>query len=184
MRYWLASCIPPACLRALGRLGCHLTISFGSTTVMPIAVPKKKRSLLPLLTVLFVISYGLMTVLIIEQGSVIQTQRNLIKVLGRDSTELWSARGKAIGDQQTAQAQSRTRAPLTHKQAPAQTPSSQAPSTQSPSTQAPSTHAPSTQAVPQRRSQSRTGKIAKPYHEPPPVPASDLSDRRRALNTI
>ncbi len=184
VRYWLASCNLPICLRALGRLGCHLTISFGSTTVMPIAVPKKRRSLLPLLTVLFVISYGLMTVLIIEQGSVIQTQRNLIKVLGRDSTELWSARGKAIGDQQTAQAQSRTRAPLTHKQAPAQAPSSQAPSTQAPLTQTPLTQAPSTQAVPQRRSQTRTGKIAKPYPEPPPVPASDLSDRRRALNTI
>jgi hypothetical protein len=139
---------------------------------MPIAVPAKKRSLLPLLTVLFVFSYGLMTVLIIEQGSVIQSQRNLIKVLGRDSTELWSARGKAIGDQESAraQAQSRAQAPS----APAQTPS----------TQSPSTHAPSTQAVPQHRSQSRTGKIAKPETQVPPVPASDLSDRRRSLNTI
>jgi hypothetical protein len=170
---------------------------FGSTSVMPIAVPKKKLSLLPLLTVLFLFSYGLMTVLIVEQGSVIQTQRNLINVLGRDSTELWSARGKAIGDQQTAQAQSRTQAPSAQEQGPAQSPSSkaplrQAPSTESPlfqapSTQAPLTHTPSTQApsqVPQRRSQSRTGKIAKPYPELPPVPASDLSDRRRALNTI
>jgi hypothetical protein len=156
-----------------------LTISFGSTTVMPIAVPTKKRSLLPLLTVLFVFSYGLMTVLIVEQGSVIQSQRNLIKVLGRDSTELWSARGKAIGDQESArQAQGRAKAPSTG-QAPAQSPS-----TQSPSTQSPSTHAPSTQAVPQNRSQSRTGKIAKPETQLPPVPASDLLDRRRSLNTI
>ena len=166
---------------------------------MPIAVPKKKLSLLPLLTVLFVFSYGLMTVLIIEQGSVIQTQRNLIKVLGRDSTELWSARGKAIGDQQAAQTQGRAQAPSTRKQAPDQSPSPkkplsqtpsaesplfQAPSTPAPSTHTPSTHTPSTQ-VPQRRSQtSRTGKIAKPFPELPPVPASDLSDRRRALNTI
>ena len=37
-----------------------------------IEVPKKKRSLLPLLTVLFLFSYGLMTVLIVEQGSAIQ----------------------------------------------------------------------------------------------------------------
>jgi hypothetical protein len=153
-----------------------LTISFGSTTVMPITVPAKKRSLLPLLTVLFVFSYGLMTVLIVEQGSVIQSQRNLIKVLGRDSTELWSARGKAIGDQESAraQAQSHAQAPSTQEQAPAH----------SPSTQSPSTHAPSTQAVPQHRSQSRTGKIAKPETQLPPVPASDLSDRRRSLNTI
>ena len=45
------------------------------------AVPKKKRSLLPLLTVVFLLSYGLMTMLIVEQGSVIQSQRNLIKIL-------------------------------------------------------------------------------------------------------
>jgi hypothetical protein len=165
---------------------------FSSTSVMPIAVPTKKRSLLPLLTVLFVFSYGLMTVLIVEQGSVIQSQTNLIKILGRDSTELWSARGKAIGDQQTTQ--SHAQAPSSKGRAPVQAPSSKAqssesplfqtPSTQAPLTQAPSTKTPSTQAVPQRRSQGPTGKIAKPYAQVPPVPASDLTDRRRALNTI
>jgi hypothetical protein len=123
-----------------------------------------------------------MTVLIVEQGSVIQSQRNLIKVLGRDSTEFWSAKGKAIGDQQTAQSQSQSQIPS------AKTPSTQAPlkrspSTQSPLTQSPSTQAPSTQAAPQRDSQSRIGKTTKRVPHPP-VPASDLVDRRRALNTI
>jgi len=182
MHYWLTSCNLSCCLGPCSaRLGCHLTILFGSTSVMPIAVPTKKRSLLPLLTVLFVFSYGLMTVLIVEQGSVIQTQRNLIKVLGRDSTELWAGRGKAIGDQQMAQpqAQGHAQAPSRQQQHPAQTPSSKTPSAQAPSKQAPST-----QAVPQRRSQNSAGKIAKPYTQVPPVPASDLSDRRRALNTI
>jgi hypothetical protein len=144
--------------------------------MMPVEVATKKRSLLPVLTILFLFSYGLMTVLIVEQGSVIQSQRNLIKVLGRDSTELWSAKGKAIGDQQTAQsqAQGRAQAPSTQEQVP---------SAKTPSTQAPLTQSPSTQAVPQRGSQSSTGKTAK--RAPlPPVPASDLVDRRRALNTI
>ena len=102
-----------------------------------------------------------MTVLIIEQGSVIQSQRNLIKVLVRDSTELWAAKGKAIGDQQAAQAQaqSRAQAPSTRQQDRAQTPLSQ--------------------AAPHRHSQSRPGKV-----QLPPVPASDLIDRRRALNSI
>ena len=148
---------------------------------MPIEVPKKKRSLLPLLTVLFLFSYGLMTVLIVEQGTAIQSQRNLIKVLMRDSTELWSAKGKAIGEKQTARAQgqSHAHAPSTQAQAPeAQTPSTQTPSTQTPSTQAPSTQ------VPQHRFQSRAGKIAKPETQAPPVPASDLVDQRRALHTI
>jgi uncharacterized membrane protein len=154
---------------------------FGSTSVMPVAVTTKKRSLLPLLTVLFVFSYGLMTLLIVEQGSVIQSQRNLIKVLGRDSTELWAARGKAIGDGQTAKApaQNRAQAPSTQEKHSAQAPSSQTPSTRTPSAQDPST-----QAVPQRRFQSRTGKIAKPVPQAPPVPASDLVDRRRSLDTI
>jgi hypothetical protein len=148
---------------------------------MPVEVSTKKRSLLPLLTILFLFSYGLMTVLIVEQGSVIQSQRNLIKVLGRDSTEFWSAKGKAIGDQQTAQSQTQSRAqvPSTRQQVPVQTPSTQIPSTQSPLTQAPST-----QAVPQRDSQGKAGKTTKRAPQLPPVPASDLVDRRRALNTI
>src|SRR5580693_3630432 len=102
--HWLASCNPRcACLFEV-RPGCHLTTLFGYTAVMPISVPKKKRTLLPLLTVVFLLSYGLMTMLIVEQGSVIQSQRNLIKILMRDSTELWGMRGKAVLDQQTARA--------------------------------------------------------------------------------
>jgi hypothetical protein len=127
---------------------------------MPVAVSNtEKRSLLPVLTILFLFSYGLMTVLIVEQGSVIQSQRNLIKVLTRDSTELWMGKGKAIGDQQAARSQAQSRA-------------------QAPSSQAPSSQAPSSRVVPQRHAQSRTGKVL------PPVPASDLVDRRRALTSI
>jgi hypothetical protein len=127
--------------------------------VIPVAVSREKRVLLPVLTILFLFSYGLMTVLIVEQGSVIQSQRNLIKVLTRDSTELWMGKGKAIGDQQTARSQAQSR-----KQAP--------------SSQVPSSQAPLSRVVPQRHAQSRTGKVL------PPVPASDLVDRRRALTSI
>lgn len=176
-RHWLTSCILPyACLHEAGP-GCQLTTLFGSTAMMPItvpnAVPKKKRTLLPLLTVVFLGSYGLMTMLIVEQGSVIQSQRNLIKILARDSSELWGLRGKAMTDQQAA----KTRA-LGHTPAP----SVQTPSTQIPQTQVPSNQAPSTQAAPQQHSQSHLGRSAKPQH--PPVPASDLVDLRRALRTI
>jgi DNA replication initiation complex subunit (GINS family) len=146
---------------------------------MPIEAPKKKRSLLPTLTVLFCFSYVLMTLLIIQQGSVIQSQGNLIKVLMRDSKELWAAKGKAIEDQQMSLAQSKNRA-----HAPAsKTPSSQMPSTQTPSTQVPSVQDPSTQ-VPQSHTQNHGGKIAKPQPQAPPVPASDLVDQRRSLTTI
>jgi len=144
---------------------------------VPIAVPKKKRTLLPLLTVVFLFSYGLMTMLIVEQGSVIQSQRNLIKVLSRDSTELWGMRGKALADQQAARrkVQGDTPAPSV------QTPSTKTPSTQIPSTQTPSTQTPSTQAAP-HHSRSHLGRSARP--QLPPAPASDLVDQRRALRSI
>ena len=137
---------------------------------MPIAVAKKKRTLLPLLTIVFLFSYGLMTMLIVEQGAVIQSQRNLIQVLMRDSTELWGMKGKAVSDQQTVRAQGQSRA--------------QAQSAQNPSAKAPSSQTPSTQAVPQHGTQGHAGKIAKPQAQVPPMPASDLVDQRRTLRTI
>jgi hypothetical protein len=173
-RHWLTSCnLLYACL-CEARPGCHLTTLFGSTAVMPItvqnAVPKKKRTLVPLLTVVFLFSYGLMTMLIVEQGSVIQSQRNLIKILMTDSTELWSMKGKAVLDQQTARAKTQGHAPV--------------PSAQTPTTQTPSAQTPSAQAAPQLRSQGHTGRIGKAQPQHPPVPAADLIDQRRALRTI
>lgn len=154
-----------------------MTTLLGYTAVMPITVPntvpKKKQTLLPLLTVVFILSYGLMTMLIVEQGSVIQSQRNLIKILSRDSSELWGMRGKALTDQQAAR---------TKTQGHAAAPSVQTPSTQIPSTQIPSTQIPSTQAAPQQQPQGHLGRSAKPQH--PPVPASDLTDQRRVLRSI
>ena len=61
-------------------MGCHLTTLFGNaavaatatTTVIPaVPVQRKKHNMLPVLVVLFLISYGLMTMLIIEQGRTI-----------------------------------------------------------------------------------------------------------------
>lgn len=53
----------------------------------------KKHPFLPLLTVLFLISYGLMTLLIVEQGNTIESQRLLIKQLFSDSAELTAMKG-------------------------------------------------------------------------------------------
>jgi hypothetical protein len=139
----------------------------------PVLVPKKKRTLLPLLAVVFMASYGLMTLLLVEQGATIQSQRNLIQVLLGDSRQLWALKGKALSDK-LAEAQSQakelsTQTPLSH----AQTPSTQTPSTRIPSTQAPRHHSP-----------NHTGKSAKPYTQVPPMPASDLGDQRRELITL
>jgi cytoskeletal protein RodZ len=154
-----------------------LTTLFGTDAVPAVSViaapaDPKKHGWLPLLTVLFLLSYGLMTMLIVEQGRTIDSQRALIRELFRDSTELSAVKQKAAQD--SAQASSaKTQAPVT-----------QNPSTQYPSTQAPTSQAPSSQAGPQQqRTQSQSAK-QKPDFKMPSKPAADLVDDVRTLITI
>lgn len=170
----------PSCLRAGGEdRGCTVTTLFEnvvqSTDIQaaPVSTPKKKHSWLPILTVLFMISYGLMTMLIVEQGQTIESQRALIRELFRDSTELSAVKMKALQDARSHAAQ-------------AAVPQNPSASTHAPSTQAPSTQAknqtPSSQAAPQQRAQLQTK--PKSQFQMPSKPASDLQDNRRALITI
>ena len=132
---------------------------------MPIAAanpaPKKKRSLLPVLTVVFILSYCLMTMLIVEQGGVIQQQRNLIQVLQTDSMELWAMKSKAVAD----------KANRSKVHNPANAPEAEAGANKKAQT-------------PQQRSQAQAGKEMKQHIQLPPVPASDLGDNRRVLITL
>jgi hypothetical protein len=145
-----------------------LTTLFGTMEYKEVSevaeTPRKKLGWLPLLTVLFMISYGLMTMLIVEQGQTIESQRALIRELFRDSTELSSVKMKAQTERN-------------HAQALAQNPSSQ-----NPSTQAPMKQAPSSQAGPQQRAQNQLK--PKADFQMPSKPAADLADHRRAVITI
>jgi hypothetical protein len=143
--------------------------TFSDTTVAPAnPITPKKHTLLPVLTVLFLISYGLMTMLIVEQGSTIESQRSLIHELLHDSTELSAVKGKTIREKNLADGQ---------RQA-------QAPSVQTPSSRTPLTRAPSSQVAPQHQGETHGGKGQKPQFQLPARPASDLADVRRALRTI
>lgn len=187
-------------------MGCHLTTLFGNaaitTTVIP-AVPAspKKHNLLPVLVVLFLISYGLMTLLIVEQGRTIESQRALIHELFHDSQELAAMKGRTLPEgvadaNRVAQAQNSSNQTQSNQAQSNLTPSNQvasnqaqAPSTQVPSTHAPSTQVqsnkiPSTQAAPRSRVQNRGAKLPEPEFQAPSRPASDLADDRRALKTI
>ena len=155
-----------------------MTTLFGNIEIKDVseevpAIPRKKHGWLPVLTVLFLISYGLMTMLIVEQGQTIESQRALIRELFRDSSELSAVKMKA--QEQRTQTQ-------TLAQNPSQNPSTQVPQVTIPSTQAPSRPAPSAQAVPQQHAQNQ----AKPKQQlqVPSRPASDLEDSRRALIKI
>jgi hypothetical protein len=161
----------PACWGK--RPGCTVTTLFGtveSTDIQAIsaATPKKNHGWLPLLTVLFMISYGLMTMLIIEQGQTIESQRALIRELFRDSAELSATKLKALQESRAHAAQS---AAPRNPSAPTQAPSTQA-----------QRQAPSSQVIPQQRAQIQIG--PKSQFQMPSKPASDLQDNRRALVTI
>ena len=142
----------PLCLPAWGKTGApHLTTlletaaipTAASTVATATAAPAapRKRGWLPLLTVLFLISYGLMTMLIVEQGATIESQRALLRELYRDSEELSALRMKAQQEKAVADAQRHGQSSKT-----------QIPVTQTPSTQ---TQTPSTQSRRPRRQQAR-----------------------------
>jgi len=125
--------------------------------------PKAKHTMLPLLVVLFLISYGLMAMLVVEQSRTIDTQRSLIRQLFSDSTELSHLKGDAFQKQRAeAQAQAQAKA---HSQV------------KTPSTQA-------TPAAPEKATKQSTGKVRKPDARRPSREASQPADERRSLVSI
>ena len=122
---------------------------------------KPRRTLLPILTVLFVVSYGLLTMLVIEQGRTIDSQKGLIQVLFNDSVQLSNLKGMAVQKKQ-AEARAQKKAPTMP---------------QSPQSQSPVT--------PQAETKGRgNGKLRRPLPQKPPRDASGESDERRALVSI
>ena len=129
-------------------------------------VPHKKTrgALLPLLVVLFLISYGILTLLVIEQGRTIDVQRSLLREMLKDSTQLATLRNK-LAREVPAQ---------THDKAAAQTEQKEAVAGSSPSI---APKAPSKET-------KRPGKTARPLKEIPEKPAADLQDVRRSTRVI
>lgn len=86
-------------------------------TTKPNSKPNSK--MFPVLVFLLLACYGIMTLVVIEQGHVIQSQRNLIQQLVQDSQQLASLRGqeaaqRAIEKKQTkagANSKSKTGSP-------------------------------------------------------------------------
>jgi len=120
-------------------------------------VSKPKRTLLPVLTVLFLISYGLLTMLVVEQSKTIDSQRSLIQNLFQDSVQLTTLKGKAI-QKQNADAQARLQ-----NKAPGARP------------------APQADAPAQNRNSS---KFRRPLPQRPPKDTSGEGDQRRMLISI
>ena len=113
--------------------------------------------MLPVFVVLFLVSYGLMTLLVVEQGRTIDNQRSLIQSLFDDTSKLAQLRAK--NQQAQAQAQAGAKA---HTQA------------QNPSTQDKSgAHA---------KNDLNIGKLPKPPK--PPKDTATMEDERRSVLRI
>jgi hypothetical protein len=130
--------------------GCLLTLIADAN--FPI---KPKHSLLPLLTVVFLISYGLLTFLVVEQDRVIGAQRLLIRQMLSDSNELSALKGKMVQQQNQAHPKSQWQSP-----------------------------APPALGKKHSKNSHDTRRMPKLMPEKPPIPASDAMDERRALITI
>ena len=90
-----------------------MTILFQDANPLP---KPKPISLLPLLTILFMFSYAMLTYLVIQQARTIDTQRGLIHTLLGDSVELSSMKRSAERAKAQAQAQTQNQAPATEPQ--------------------------------------------------------------------
>jgi len=122
--------------------------------------PKPKHSMLPAFVVLFLISYGLMALLVVEQGRTIENQRTLIQSLFSDSAQLNHLRTQVQQKQRAeAKAQADARA---HSQV----------------------QTPSTQDKPQEPAKKNSGKVRKPLPQKPPTDANSLDDERRNVVRI
>jgi len=149
------------------------------------AAAKRKRKLtaLPLLVVLFVISYLLLTKLVIEQDKTIDSQRSMIHMLFKDNLYLSRPHKHEELSKKTktpASSQLQTKIP------PSQDPASENSSNQASSTQIPSTQVPSSKLGSQTnaKAQRKGRKAEKAIPVSPPAELTDPSDQRRTSFSI
>lgn len=151
-----------------------------------LAVAQKPRhTMLPLLVVLFLISYVLLTTLVVLQDRTIDSQRGLIHLLFKDNlhlvaTKIGLRRNPPAPNQNAAQ----TSVPM--QSSSAQTPSAQVPSKQVPAVQTPSAQVPVIQAKPEASAKAgqKSRKAQKSLPSRPPAEMTDPSDMRRVSFSI
>ena len=150
---------------------------------------KPRQTMLPLLVVLFVISYLLLTTLVIFQNRTIDAQSGLIRSLFRDNFALVTTAGlhraQAARLKATTPSASTTQIPSTRIPS-TQVPSVHAPSAQAQSSQASSTQVPVIQAKPDVNAKGgqKSRKVQKALPSRPPAEVTDPSDMRRVRFSI
>lgn len=140
-----------------------MSIVYAARTENP---PKSRSSLLPLLIVLFIASYTILTMLVVEQGRTIESQRGLLREMLKDSTQLAALKGRLAQETRQQSAAKPAAQPEKDRTAQAANPAPAPPKTQA---------------------GSDTQHRAKAPHamkEVPQKPAQDLQDIRRSTRII
>jgi hypothetical protein len=139
-----------------------LTVIFGAEDTTPrtaaLRTAARPAAILPLLVILFIVSYGILTMLVFEQGQTIESQRTLIREMLKDSSQLATLKGKIARDDK-------------RMHAPAQNPGNPATTPDGPDN------------GPDKGSK-RSGKAARTMKIVPGKPAADLEDVRRFTGVI
>jgi hypothetical protein len=139
----------------------------GPLTIVYIAECKASQkanrpaAMLPILVVLFVVSYCLLTLLVFEQGQTIESQRSLIRAMLQDSTQLAALKGK-LAQTESQRQHNQSSAPTDQKNSGQNT------------------------AAPQGsdKTAKQPGKPPRTMKQAPGKPQSDLEDVRRATRII
>jgi hypothetical protein len=158
------------------------------TTLIPAVAQRPRQTMLPLLVALFLISYFLLTALVVFQGRTIDSQRGLIHLLFKDNLHLTAMKAGVHKNPAARTNQNPAPASMPKQTQSSQTPSAQVqtPSNQVSAMQAPSVQVPVIQATPQ--ASAKSGRNSRKAQKTPPVipPAeiTDPSDMRRVSISI
>jgi hypothetical protein len=148
-------------------LGAIVTIVYSAECVASQTKPRP-ATMLPLLVILFIVSYGILTLLVFEQGRTIESQRTLIRGMLQDSTQLASLKGKLARDESN-RSNDKAAAKAEHKDADSGNRSA---------------GKPAAGAKGSEKETKRPSKSARSTKEAPGKPASDLTDVRRSTRSI
>ena len=139
-----------------------MTVIYSTESVAPRA-KSQPAVVMPLLVILFLISYGILTMLVFEQGQTIESQRGLIREMLKDSTQLAALKDKIARDD-SKRAQEKVSAQTDQKAADTGTPAANAKGLD--------------------KEAKRPGKSAHTMKQIPGKPAADLEDVRRSTRII
>jgi len=140
-----------------------LTVIRSAECVAALKTTTRPAVVLPLLVILFIVSYGILTMLVFEQGKTIESQRGLIREMLKDSTQLATLKGKLARDD-SKRSQDKASAPAEQKDADSGNPAAGAKGAD--------------------KETKRPGKSAHSTKEAPRRPAADLEDVRRCTRAI